>query len=56
MVCAYCANRIVEEPIRVVGEYYCSTGCVNMANDLDADDCEGYYEESELEGLYEEDE
>lgn len=56
MVCAYCADKILDEPLIIGGECYCSENCANLARDLDPDEDEGYFEESELEGLYEEDE
>ncbi len=56
MVCAYCSERILDEPVHMAGETYCSQSCANLAFDLDPDEESGYYEESELEGLYEEEE
>ncbi|MDH3889647.1 MAG: hypothetical protein OEV49_01070 [candidate division Zixibacteria bacterium] len=56
MVCAHCTERILDEPIQMAGASYCSESCANLAFDLDPEEGEGYYEESELEGIYEEDE
>ena len=56
MVCAFCSERILDDPIQMAGAAYCSQGCVNLAWGLDPDEEFGYFEESEPEGLYDEDE
>jgi len=55
VVCAYCADKIFEEPVLVGGECYCSENCAGLARDLGPVDDESFFEESELEALYEDD-
>jgi hypothetical protein len=56
MICAYCSERILDEPIQMAGASYCSQSCVNLAWGLDPDEEVNFFEESELEGFYDEDE
>ncbi|MDF1543915.1 MAG: hypothetical protein P1R58_02295 [bacterium] len=56
MVCSYCGEEILSKPIRQVGEYFCSLECANSAEGAGSDEAEEYYDESDLEGLYEEEE
>ena len=56
MVCSFCNDKIDGKPIRQAGEYYCSLECANLAAGTTDDDNEEYYDEADLEGLYEEEE
>jgi hypothetical protein len=52
--CALCNERIISKPVTQDGEHYCSLECANAANGITGDEDEGYYDEDEIEGLYEE--
>jgi hypothetical protein len=54
--CALCNERIASKPVTQDGETYCSLECANAANGITGDEDEGYYDEDEIEGLYEEEE
>ena len=38
MHCANCSEKIMGEPLRKGGEYFCSVECANMAQGVDPDD------------------
>ena len=54
MICARCKEEFSGKPIRQANEYYCSLECANAAAGTPSDEEEAYFEESDLEGLYEE--
>jgi hypothetical protein len=57
MRCANCNDTIDGKPIRQGDEHFCSLECANIASGIDpVEEEEGYYEEAEIEGLYEEEE
>ena len=54
MYCSYCSAEITGRPIAEGGEYFCSLECAHLALGIETDEPEAYYDENELEGLYEE--
>ncbi len=56
MYCAYCNEKIQGRPIRQGGDFFCSLECANSASGVIMEEPEEYYEENELEGLFEEEE
>ena len=56
MICSFCGEEISGKPIRQIGKYYCSLECANNAAGASSEEAEEYYDESDLEGLYEEEE
>lgn len=57
MKCAYCGEGLDGHKIRQGDEVFCSLECANASSGLvSPDEEEGYYEEYEIEGLYNEDE
>ena len=53
MQCMICKDEINGRGIKQGGEYYCSLECANQNSGLKPE-TEGYFEENDLEGLYEE--
>ncbi len=57
MQCSNCGEKIVGKPVKQTGEFYCSLECANVAAGIDpAEEEEDYFEEDEIEGLFDEDE
>lgn len=52
--CAYCKEKIQNRPTRQDDEYFCSVQCADKASGLGSEEPEEYFDESDLEGLYEE--
>ncbi|HOP06270.1 MAG TPA: hypothetical protein PLF13_03160 [candidate division Zixibacteria bacterium] len=52
--CSYCSEPINGKPINQGGEYFCSLECAHRALGIDTDEPDAYYDENELEGLWEE--
>ena len=55
MQCAMCKDEIKGRAIKQGDKYYCSLECANQALGLKPEE-EDYYDENDLEGLYDEDE
>ncbi len=55
MICTNCKDEIKGNPIRQGDEIYCSLECANKTSGMKPES-EDYFEEHELEGLYNEDE
>lgn len=57
MLCSQCGEEIVGKPVKQAGEFYCSLECANIAAGIDPDEEEeDYFEEDEIEGLFDEEE
>lgn len=57
MNCSQCGEKITGRPVKQGNEYFCSLECANLANGISPDEEEeSYFEEDEIEGLYEEEE
>ena len=57
MRCSHCGESINGRPIKQGNEYFCSLECANLAFGISPEEEEGgYYEENEIEGLFEEEE
>ncbi|MFQ5499030.1 MAG: hypothetical protein ACE5FH_05110 [Candidatus Zixiibacteriota bacterium] len=54
MRCSHCKDNITDKPIKQGDEFFCSLECANAASGYVADESEEYFEEHELEGLFEE--
>ena len=51
MNCSQCGDEITGRPVKQGGEFYCSLECANQASGHNEDQ-DSFYEESDLEGLY----
>jgi hypothetical protein len=57
MLCARCCEVIQGRPVKEGNEFFCSLECANQTSGLEFDEQDGYYDETDLEGMYaEEDE
>jgi hypothetical protein len=57
MRCNHCGDEIHGRPVKQGSEYFCSLECANLASGIASEEEEeGYFEENEIEGLYEEEE
>ena len=54
MRCAHCGEEIFNRPVKQGDEHYCSLECANRATGWEQEEPDGYYDEADLEGLYEE--
>jgi len=52
--CTQCKEEVMDRPIRQDNELFCSVQCADKASGHDTEEPEEYYDESDLEGLYEE--
>jgi len=53
--CAYCSEKILGEPVRQTGEYFCSVECANLASGVDPDEELSLSEHDALEEEFSED-
>ncbi|MDH4156808.1 MAG: hypothetical protein OEW00_05985 [candidate division Zixibacteria bacterium] len=57
MQCRHCGEEITGRPVRQGSDFFCSLECANLASGISSDEEEeGYYEEHEIEGLYDDEE
>jgi hypothetical protein len=54
MLCARCGEMIQGRPVKEGNEFFCSLECANQSSGLESDEQDGYYDEADLEGMYEE--
>jgi len=52
--CAYCKDEIQGRPTRQDKELFCTVECADKASGHGTEEPEEYFDESDLEGLYEE--
>ena len=54
MNCVFCKEKITGRPVTQENDNYCSLECANAAVGNIGEEDASYFEENELEGLYEE--
>jgi hypothetical protein len=45
MFCANCSEKILGDPVKQAGEFFCSDECASLAAGLDPEEPNGYFEE-----------